>query len=85
MSTLADLSLVEAADTIRTSQATSLELLNACWANIDQAKFQDADLRGADLGGLSLLREAVRFRGAVVSAAQAELILGEVGLKVRAR
>ena len=37
MSTLADLSLVEAADAIRTSQATSLELLNACWANIDQA------------------------------------------------
>lgn len=54
-------------------------------ANIEQAKFQDADLRGADLGGLTLLREAVRFRGAVVSAAQAELILSEVGLRVRAR
>ena len=54
-------------------------------ANIDQARFEDADLRGADLGGLSILAQAGRFRGAVVSAAQAELILSQTGLKVRAR
>jgi len=54
-------------------------------ANIEQARFQDADLRGADLGGLSILSQAGRFRGAVVSAAQAEMILSETGIKVRAR
>ena len=54
-------------------------------ANVDQARFQDADLRGADLGGLSILAQAGRFKGAVVSAAQAELILSQTGLKVRAR
>lgn len=54
-------------------------------ANIDQARFQDADLRGADIGGLSILAQAGRFKGAVVSAAQAELILSQTGLKVRAR
>lgn len=54
-------------------------------ANIDEARFQDADLRGADLGGLSILAQAGRFKGAVVSAAQAELILSQTGLKVRAR
>jgi fluoroquinolone resistance protein len=54
-------------------------------AIIDQARFQDADLRGADLGGLAILSQAGRFKGAVVSAAQAELILSETGIKVRAR
>ena len=54
-------------------------------ANIDGARFEDADLRGADITGLELLRQAGRFRGAVVSAAQAEIILGETGIKVRAR
>lgn len=54
-------------------------------ANIDQARFQDADLRGADIGGLSILAQAGRFKGAVVSAAQAELILSQTGIKVRAR
>lgn len=54
-------------------------------ANIEEARFQDADLRGADLGGLSILAQAGRFKGAVVSAAQAELILSQTGLKVRAR
>jgi aspartyl-tRNA(Asn)/glutamyl-tRNA(Gln) amidotransferase subunit A len=34
---LADLSLVEAADAVRTGQATSVELLNACWANLEKA------------------------------------------------
>lgn len=53
-------------------------------ANIENARFQDADLRGADLTGLSILTQAGRFRGAVVTAAQAELILSETGIKVRA-
>jgi uncharacterized protein YjbI with pentapeptide repeats len=54
-------------------------------ANIDNARFEGADLRGADLTGLSLLAGAGRFKGAVISAAQAELILSATGLKVRAR
>ena len=54
-------------------------------ANIDNARFEGADLRGADLTGLSLLAGAGRFKGAVVSAAQAEMILSATGLKVRAR
>ncbi|WP_055046155.1 pentapeptide repeat-containing protein [Devosia sp. A16] len=54
-------------------------------ANIEQARFENADLRGADLGGLSILAQAGRFKGALVSAPQAELILSQTGLKVRAR
>lgn len=54
-------------------------------ANIEGARFESADLRGADFTGLALLRQAGRFRGAVVSAAQAEIILGETGIRVRAR
>lgn len=37
MTGLADLSLVEAADAIRTGQATSVALLEACWANLECA------------------------------------------------
>ena len=37
MTGLADLSLVEAAEAVRTGQATSRELLDACWANLDKA------------------------------------------------
>ncbi|HEY5299515.1 MAG TPA: amidase [Acetobacteraceae bacterium] len=37
MSGLADLSLVEAADAVRTGQATSVALLEACWANLERA------------------------------------------------
>ena len=54
-------------------------------ANIEGARFENADLRGADLGGLDILHRPGRFRGAVVSAAQAELILSQTGIKVRAR
>jgi uncharacterized protein YjbI with pentapeptide repeats len=54
-------------------------------ANIEGARFEHADLRGADLGGLDILGKPGRFRGAVVSAAQAELILSQTGIKVRAR
>jgi len=35
MSGLADLSLVQAADAVASGQATSLELLHACWVNLD--------------------------------------------------
>lgn len=54
-------------------------------ANIDKTMFEGADLRGADIGGLAVLREPRRFKGAVISAEQAELILAEMGLKVRTR
>jgi aspartyl-tRNA(Asn)/glutamyl-tRNA(Gln) amidotransferase subunit A len=37
MTDLADLSLTEAAEAVRTGQATSRELLDACWANLDKA------------------------------------------------
>jgi aspartyl-tRNA(Asn)/glutamyl-tRNA(Gln) amidotransferase subunit A len=37
MSGLGDLSLVEAADAVKTGQATSRALLDACWANLDKA------------------------------------------------
>ena len=37
MSGLADLTLVEAAEAVRGGQATSRELLDACWANLDAA------------------------------------------------
>ena len=37
MTDLADLTLVEAADAVRSGQATSRALLDACWANIDKA------------------------------------------------
>lgn len=54
-------------------------------ANIENARFEGADLRGADLTGLSLLTGAGRFKGAVISAAQAEIILSATGLKVRGK
>jgi len=37
MSALADLSMTEAAAAVASGQATSLDLLNACWANLDKA------------------------------------------------
>lgn len=37
MAGLAELSLTEAADAVRTGQATSVELLDACWANLERA------------------------------------------------
>jgi aspartyl-tRNA(Asn)/glutamyl-tRNA(Gln) amidotransferase subunit A len=37
MTDLADLSLVEAADAVRSGDATSIELLDACWANLEAA------------------------------------------------
>src|SRR5271169_4347799 len=35
MTDLADLSLVEAADAVRNGDATSMELLDACWRNME--------------------------------------------------
>ena len=40
MTDLADLSLVEAADAVRNGDATSIELLDACWRNMDAANPQ---------------------------------------------
>jgi aspartyl-tRNA(Asn)/glutamyl-tRNA(Gln) amidotransferase subunit A len=37
MTELADLSLVEAADAVRAGDATSMELLDSCWANLEAA------------------------------------------------
>jgi len=37
MNDLANLSLTEAADVVRSGKVTSLELLNACWANLEKA------------------------------------------------
>ena len=37
MTDLADLSLVEAADAVRNGDATSMELLDACWRNMEAA------------------------------------------------
>ena len=37
MTDLADLSMVEAAEAVRTGEATSMELLNACWRNMEAA------------------------------------------------
>ena len=60
MSNLADFSLTEAAEAVRTGQATSRALLDACWANLDRAnpvlnatiwldrERADADAKAAD-------------------------------------
>ena len=37
MTDLADLSLVEAADAVRNGEATSIDLLDACWRNLEAA------------------------------------------------
>jgi fluoroquinolone resistance protein len=49
---------------------------------LEDARFEGADLRGADLGGLRLAKAAA-FRGAMISARQAGQILSELGLVVR--
>jgi len=45
------------------------------------ARFDGADLRDADIGGLKLL-DAKLFRGATISHQQAAELLGELGLTV---
>ena len=78
-----DLSLADLSDC--DFRDASFERSSLREANIERAQFQNADLRGADLGGLNLLRDRTRFRGAVISAAQAELVLDEYGFRVRAK
>jgi uncharacterized protein YjbI with pentapeptide repeats len=45
-------------------------------------RFDGADLRGADLGGLRLV-DASLFRGATISREQAAQLLAELGLNIR--
>ena len=59
MTDLADLTLVEAADAVRNGDATSMELLDACWANLEAANPQ---AERDDLAG-SRRAEAGRARG----------------------
>ena len=58
--------------------ADTIELRDA---NLAGAHFENADLRGADLGGLRLI-DAALFRGATISTEQAGLLLAELGLKL---
>ncbi len=50
-------------------------------ANVTSARFEGADLRGADLGALRLL-DASKFKGAIISKQQAAVLLSSLGLKV---
>ncbi|MDQ0652769.1 uncharacterized protein YjbI with pentapeptide repeats [Pseudomonas cedrina] len=50
-------------------------------ARINGANFAGADLRGADLSGFRL-NDAKLFKGAVISKAQAAMLLSELGLSV---
>ena len=51
-------------------------------ANVAACRFEGADLRGADLGGLRLI-DAGLYRGATISREQAGQLLAELGLNVR--
>ena len=60
-------------------------VLEACSlrdAHLADARFEGADLRGADLGGIRLI-DASAFRGAIISRGQAGQLLAELGLTVR--
>lgn len=48
---------------------------------LDDARFEGADLRGADIGGVRL-QDASRFRGAIISRDQAAQFLSELGLMI---
>ncbi len=50
-------------------------------AQLLRARFEGADLRGTDLGGIRL-GDAAHFRGAIISRAQATTLLKELGLRV---
>jgi uncharacterized protein YjbI with pentapeptide repeats len=50
-------------------------------ANVADARFEGADLRGADLGNLRLA-DASRFKGAIISKQQAAALLSGLGLRV---
>ena len=67
MTNLADLSLVEAAEAVRNGDATSMELLDACWANLEatNAKLNATiwlDREGAEQAAL-IADQAVRDKG----------------------
>jgi len=51
-------------------------------AHLADCRFEGADLRGADLGGIRLMN-AKQFKGATISRAQAGQLLAELGLKVQ--
>ena len=50
-------------------------------ANVTGARFEAADLRGADLGALRIA-DASKFKGAIISKQQAAALLAGLGLKV---
>jgi len=50
-------------------------------AHFKLSRFDGADLREADIGGLQL-QDAKLFRGATISRAQAAMLLSELGLSV---
>ena len=51
-------------------------------AIVDNARFEGADLRGTDLGGIRL-DHARHFKGATISKAQAAELVAQLGLRVR--
>ena len=72
MTGLAELSLVEAADAVASGKATSRELLDACWKNIEQANpVPAAATRGTSEMAIASARLARRRR---------RVFMGNVGL-----
>ncbi len=59
MTDLADLSLVEAADAVRNGDATSMELLDACWRNMEAV---NPEAERDDLAGSRRCRDRRRAR-----------------------
>ena len=51
-------------------------------ANLVDTRFEGADLRGADVGGIKLV-DARKFKGAIISRQQAGQLLSELGILVR--
>lgn len=70
----ADLSLCD----FRGAIMTECSLRNT---NISECRFEDADLRGVDIGGIKLTA-AHRFKGATISKRQAAELLAQLGMRV---
>ena len=51
-------------------------------AHLKNARFDGADLRSVDLGGLRLAQLGQSFKGAVLSADQAAMLVSELGIRV---
>ena len=51
-------------------------------AHLKNTRFDGADLRGVDLGGLKLAQVAPFFKGAIISSDQAAALVGELGVRV---